>query len=114
MSKVKTILLSVVATIAIILGISLLVMYFGEFGVFYTKTVEKHQTNAEREVFKESLPYTEQAAQFLAKSYREYNKAKDKDEKASIKEYVAMKYPNLDIDAIDNMKLRSFYNSCIE
>lgn len=111
--KAKYVFLSILGTILGIALLSLLIMYFGEFGVFYTKTVGKHQTNAEREVFKESLPYTEQAAQFIAKSYKEYNDTEDADEKQAIMEYVAMKYPNLDVDSIENGKLRNFYENCI-
>lgn len=86
----------------------------GIVGVGYTATVDKAQKNAEREVFKESTAYTEQAASFLAKSYKEYNDVETDADKKAIMEYVIMRYPNLDVDAIDNENLRQFYVKCLE
>ena len=114
MIRRKIVKYAVAGTVCVILACSTVAMYTGAFNIFYTKTIEKAQKDADRQVFKESLPYTEQAAQFLAKSYKEYNDTDDEAEKASIKEYVAMKYPNLDMSNIDNSKLRSFYMSCID
>ena len=114
MIKRRMIKYGIIGTLSALLLCSGVLMYAGGFGVFYTKTVGRAQKNADREVVKESLAYNEQAAQFLAKSYKEYNDAKDIAEKNSIKEYVAMKYPNLDMSNIDNSKLRSFYMSCID
>ena len=113
MIKRRMIKYGIIGTLSALLLCSGVLMYAGGFGVFYTKTIGRAQKNADREVVKESLAYNEQAAQFLAKSYKEYNDAKDIAEKNSIKEYVAMKYPNLDISKIDNDKLKSFYLSCI-
>ena len=82
-------------------------------GVDYTKTICNAQKNAEREVFKETVAYTEQAASFLAKSYKEYNAAETDADKNTIMEYVVMRYPNLDTDSIENSTLRQFYITCL-
>ncbi len=93
-----------VVTLSVIGGI-------GKIG--YTKYIEKQQINAEREVFKSSVAYTEEAASFIAKSYKEYNDADNSADKKAIMEYVSLRYPNLDTDAIENDVLRNFYNKCI-
>lgn len=82
-------------------------------GIAYTKTIKKAQVNVEREVFKESVAYTEQAASFLAKSYKEYNGVETDGDKKAIMEYVVMRYPNLDTDSIDNSTLKQFYIKCL-
>ena len=66
-----------------------------------------------RKIFKHSDTYTETAAQFLAKEYKEYNEAEDEAEREAIMEYVSMRYPNLDSEDIDNHDLRRFYKECI-
>ena len=99
--------------IRILVIIVLLTIVGGAGGVIYTKTIGKAQKNAEREVFKESVAYTEQATSFLAKSYKEYNDAETKADKKTIMEYVIMRYPNLDTDSIDNDKLKQFYIKCL-
>ena len=96
----------------IIWTMSILIL-FGIFGIGYTITIGKWQKNAEREVFKDSVAYTEQAASFLAKSYKEYNDAETDTDKKTIMEYVIMRYPNLDTDSIDNNTLRQFYIKCL-
>ena len=101
----------VMAAILIIIGV---IFIGGIAGVGYTVTVDKAQKNAEREVFKESTAYTEQAASFLAKSYKEYNDAETETDKKAIMEYVVMRYPNVDTDSIDNENLRQFYVKCLE
>lgn len=99
------------ARIAIVLAIIAILGGIG--GVGYTMTIGKWQKNAEREVFKDSVAYTEQAASFLAKSYKEYNDAESETEENTIMEYVIMRYPNLDTDSIDNTTLRQFYIKCL-
>lgn len=105
----KKVILSILGVAACIAA----VFVIGYIGVGYTKTVGKAQTEAKREVFKESTAYTEQAAMFLADSYKQYNKAESEEDKKAIMSYVAIKYPNLNTDSIDNAKLRSFYEDCI-
>lgn len=102
--KIGTKILITIATLSILGGIG---------GVGYTLTIGKWQNNAEREVFKNSVAYTEQAASFLAKSYKEYNEAEYDTEKNTIMEYVILRYPNLDTDSIDNSVLKQFYIKCL-
>lgn len=97
----------------ILIAIIVLVILGGIGGVGYTLTIGRWQKNAEREVFKEGVAYTEQAASFLAKSYKEYNDAESDTEKNTIMEYVIMRYPNLDTDSIDNSTLKQFYIKCL-
>ncbi len=97
----------------IIAGIAILAVLGGVGQVAYTRTIGKAQTNAEREVFKSTVAYTEQAASFLAKSYKEYNDAKTNADKKTIMEYVVMRYPNLDTESIDNSTLKQFYIKCL-
>lgn len=97
----------------IIAGIAILAVLGGVGQVAYTRTIGKAQTNAEREVFKSTVAYTEQAASFLAKSYKEYNEADTDADKNAITEYVIMRYPNLDTDSIDNITLKQFYMQCL-
>ena len=68
--------------------------------------VDKWQTEADREVFKQTTTYSEAAASFLADSYKQYNDAETDTDKNTIMEYVVMRYPNLDTDSIDNATLR--------
>lgn len=97
-----------------ILVVILIITFLGGVGyVGYTYTIGKWQKNAEREVFKDSVAYTEQAASFLAKSYKEYNDAETDSEKNTIMEYVIMRYPNLDMSSIDNAALKQFYMKCL-
>lgn len=97
----------------ILIAILVLVILGGIGGVGYTLTIGRWQKNAEREVFKEGVAYTEQAASFLAKSYKEYSDAESDTEKNTIMEYVIMRYPNLDTDSIDNSTLKQFYIKCL-
>lgn len=99
--------------VRILIGIVALILLGGIGGVVYTRTIGKAQKNAEREVFKDSVAYTEQAASFLAKSYKEYNDAETDANKKTIMEYVIMRYPNLDTSSIDNSTLKQFYIKCL-
>lgn len=93
--------------ILLVVGVLVTLLVFGK--VMLKKfTVEK-----EREIFKQSVTYTENAASFLADSYKQYNEAETESEKRTIMEYVIMRYPNLDVDGIDNEKLKNFYNKCV-
>lgn len=100
-------------TIPAIVWILAVVFVLGAAGVVYTQTIGKAQKNAEREVFKDSVAYTEQAASFLAKSYKEYNDADSEQDKDAVMEYIVLRYPNLDTDSIDNSTLRQFYIKCL-
>lgn len=74
---------------------------------------KRWRVDQDREIFKESVSYNEAAAAFLADRYQEYNTAETTAEKATIMQYVVMRYPNLDMYEIDNHTLRQFYNKCI-
>ena len=100
--------------VAVLLAIVIIIVLGGIIGVGYTSTIGKAQKNAEREVFKDSVAYTEQAASFLAKSYKEYNDAESDKDKDAVMEYVIMRYPNIDTDSIDNDTLKQFYMKCLE
>lgn len=78
-----------------------------------TYTAIQWETEAEREVFKQTTTYSEAAASFLVDSYKQYNDAETETDKSTIMEYVIMRYPNLDTDSIDNDTLRRFYNQCL-
>lgn len=99
--------------VRILIAIAIVVMLSGVGYVGYTYTIGKWQKNAEREVFKDSVAYTEQAASFLAKSYKECNNAKTEPKKKTIMEYVILRYPNLDTNSIDNVTLKQFYIECL-
>lgn len=96
-----------------LIGIAVLAILCSLGRVGYTFTIDKWQVNAEREVFKKTTAYSEGAATFLADSYAQYNEAQTKNDKNTIMEYVIMRYPNLDIDSIDNDMLKKFYNQCL-
>ena len=83
-------------------------------GIRWNATVNKWEKEAEREVFKETTTYNEAAVSFLADSYKEYNNAETDEDKAAIMSYVIMRYPNLDVDNIDNKTLKQFYKDCLE
>lgn len=93
-----------------LLIIVLLVVVIGGIGFGY----KRFAVDANREIFKHSTAYTETAANFLAKEYREYNQAETDVEKSAIMEYVADRYPNLDLKDIENSDLKSFYRKCLQ
>lgn len=74
---------------------------------------KKWKTEKDREIFKQSTTYTESAFAFLAKSMKEYNQAEDEISKKAIADYVIQRYPNLDLEDIDNVDLRNFYRQCM-
>ncbi|MCR5185663.1 MAG: hypothetical protein K6D97_00910 [Clostridia bacterium] len=74
---------------------------------------KRTSVEVERKTFKESTAYNEGAAQFLTKSYREYNQTDDPAEKQAVCEYVALRYPNLNTEHIEDKTLRDFYILCI-
>lgn len=105
MKTVKNVLLALLAVVIVVVGTYTAIQW--------DTIVGKWQTEAEREVFKQTTTYSEAAASFLADSYKQYNEAEADADKNTIMEYVIMRYPNLDTDSIDNSKLRQFYNQCL-
>lgn len=81
--------------------------------VFGKVMLKKFTVEKEREIFKQSVTYTENAASFLTDSYKQYKEAETDAEKNTIMEYVVMRYPNLDVYEIDNEELKNFYNKCV-
>lgn len=96
-----------------ILAIILVIAILGGLGWAGGFAVKKWRAERDREIFKESTTYNEAAAAFLADCYQEYNAAETEAEKNSIMQYVIMRYPNLDLNAIENGTLRQFYNKCL-
>lgn len=74
---------------------------------------KKWRVDKDREIYKQSVTYKETAASFLTDSFRQYNATEDEEKKKSIMQYVVLRYPNLDIDAIENETLSQFYRKCI-
>lgn len=105
MKTVKNVLLALLAVVIVVGGTYT--------AIKWDMIVDKWQTEADREVFKQTTAYSEAAASFLADSYKQYNDAETDADKNTIMEYVVMRYPNLDTDSIDNSKLRQFYNQCL-
>lgn len=100
--------------VAVLVTALIIILLGGIVTVGYTLTIGRAQKKAERAVFKESITYTEQAASFLAQSYKEYSEAEYDDDKDIIMDYVIIQYPNLDIDSIDNDTLKQFYIKCLK
>lgn len=105
MKTVKNVLLALLAVVIVVGGTYT--------AIKWDMIVDKWQTEADREVFKQTTTYSEAAASFLADSYKQYNDAETDADRNTIMEYVVMRYPNLDTDSIDNSKLRQFYNQCL-
>lgn len=105
MRTIKNILLTLLALVIVVGGTYAAIQW--------DAIVGKWQTEANREVFKQTITYSEAAASFLADSYKQYNDAETDADKNTIMEYVVMRYPNLDTNSIDNSKLRQFYNQCL-
>lgn len=94
----------------VLLVIVVLVVISGAIGFGY----KRFAVEADREIFKHSTTYTETAASFLVKAYQEYNQAETDVEKSAIMKYVSDRYPNLDLDDIENNDLKSFYRDCLK
>lgn len=105
MKTVKNVLLALLVVVIVVGGTYT--------AIKWDMIVDKWQTEADREVFKQTTTYSEAAASFLADSYKQYNDAETDADKNTIMEYVVMRYPNLDTNSIDNVTLRSFYNQCL-
>lgn len=103
--SVRNILLAIVVAVILIAGTYTAIQWGA--------TVGKWEKDAKRDVFKHTTNYSEEAASFLADSYKQYNDAESEADKNAIIEYVIMRYPNLDADSIENDTLRRFYNQCL-
>lgn len=77
--------------------------------------VGKWETEAEREVFKQTTTYSEAAASFLADSYKQYNDTETEADKNTIMEYVIQ--PDQDggpalRGLVDSVRLLTHTESC--
>lgn len=93
--------------------ILLVIIVISVLSVFGNVFIKKYKTEKNREIFKKSVTYTESACSFLSDCLKQYNEAKTEVEKKTIMEYVTMRYPNLDLEDIDNELLRQFYRKCV-
>lgn len=110
MSKGKIIMIIIFSFLGLFVLGSLVELGTGWFGVYKTKTVEKAQKDAEREVFEETQSYVEAKRQEALKFYQEYQKA-DHSEKLGIKQMVSHSFANFDEEKL-NEPLRSFVRDC--
>lgn len=78
----------------------------GGFGYKYIKT------NADREIFKQSVTYNEGKLDDLAKYRLEMSQTDDSIEQAAIQEYVNSVFANFDESKIENNDLRDFLKDC--
>lgn len=97
--------LFIVVAVIIILGLGLYLVL--------TQTLGVEIADAKREVFEHTQAYTGSMASFLAKEYKEYKEAVTDVDQKTIMNYVIMRYPNIDVDTIDNKDLKNFYNLCL-
>ena len=94
------------------LRILIVILIIGVLSAVGGVAYKKWKVEKDREIFKQSITYTESAASFLADSYHQYNQTESQTEKNMIMQYVIDRYPNLDTEEIDNAKLRAFYEKC--
>lgn len=85
----------------------------GYWDVFYTKTVEKAQINADREVFEGSQSYVESKRQIASKLYREFNRETDLATKTFIANSVANEFANVkESDVIVDPVISTWITNC--
>ena len=99
----------------IILGIFIVSMIFlgavdlstGYFGVLRTKTVEKAQQNANREVFEQTQSYIEGKREDLAKYNHEWRKS-DAEGRKAVEALIRQQFANFDEEKIIDPDLHEF------
>lgn len=97
----------------VIVRVIVIVLIIGILSSVGNVLYKEWRTDKDRDIFKNSVTYTESATLFLADSYKEYNEAETDAEKNTVMQYVIMRYPNLCVEDIDNTTLRQFYNKCL-
>ena len=112
MSTRKIVWLSVLGFILLLAIGSGLDLAFGWFHVYRTKTVEKAQQNANREVFEQTQSYVFGKRQEALKAYKEWQEAKTKADKKAIEAYVAMNFAYFDEDKYLQGELHDFVKRC--
>lgn len=91
-----------------ILWIVIISVIFGLFGLGW----KYFKTNADREIFKQSVTYNEGVLDDLAKYKFEYDKAEDDIEREAIASLVRGRFANYDIRKIENRDLVHFLKEC--
>ena len=104
MSTIGRFLLGIIAIIAIVIGIS---WGMGWYGVRYTRTIGKAQQNADRTVYEESQSFIEGKRQELLKLHHEWVKA-DKDSKEAIEAVIRQSFANVNDTIINDPDLYNF------
>lgn len=96
------------------IGIRILIgiIIFGVLCFIGTYTWKYFATNADREIFKQSVSYNEGKLDDLAKYKLEITLSDDPIEKAAIQEYIVSVYANFDESKIENDELRQFLEDC--
>ena len=79
----------------------------GYFGVLRTKTVEKAQQNANREVFEQTQSFVEGKRQELVKLHHEWVKS-DADSRKDIEATIRVSFANFDADKIIDPQMHAF------
>lgn len=66
------------------------------------------ERNVERKAFEQSKSYVHGTIQNLAKYYKEWNEAKDQNDKQTIENVIIMQFAEFNADDITNEKLKRF------
>ena len=98
--------------LGIIIALSVLDFATGYLGVLRTRTVEKAQMNADREVFESTQSYVEGKRQEASKALREYNQAESEDEKRMIRNLIGNSFANFDEEKYLTGDLYRFVRAC--
>lgn len=106
--KTIHVILIAVLSISAVIGLSYAT---GWIKVHQTKTIEKAQQNAEREVFEESQSYVEGKRQAALKYYKEYQQATEEQQEA-LKNIISQDFANFDEDKYLTGEIRSFIHTC--
>ena len=101
----------ILIVIGIFVGIAAISYAAGWYKVFYTKTVEKHQRDADREVYENTVSYVQGMRQQATKLYSQWLQA-DESEQAKIESIVAIEFADFDVRKLENPKLERFIEQC--
>jgi len=108
----KIVLISFLALLGFVVIGSGLDLAFGWFHVYRTKTVEKSQQNANREVFEQTQSYVFGKRQEALKAYKEWQEAETPADKEIIEKYVATNFAYFDEDKYLDGEVRNFVVRC--
>jgi hypothetical protein len=102
--------ISFIVIIGVLIGIG---FGTGLLGAKYTETVGVIQNNAENKKFHNSQQYIDGAVREITDYKKQYQQAKDADEKAIIITAIQTDYANFDPMDINNIELRQWFNDAI-